>query len=69
MALTMSEARYKQIKAGVEAQRAKAKVAEAEAIMSEPGAMTFGTVDELFEHLDTLVPPEAPSPRSRRKRR
>jgi hypothetical protein len=66
MPLTISKRRYTEIKAAVEAQRAKAKAAE---VASEPGAMTFQTVDQLFQHLDALVPPKDPSPPSRRKGR
>ena len=64
--LAISKARYAEIKRAVEARRLAAKAAE---ITRESGAMTFQTVDELFQHLDTQVPPEDPAPRSRRKRR
>ena len=66
MPLTMSEERYLEIRREVMRRRLAAGVAE---VSAEPGEMTFQTVDALFEHLDTLVPPKDSAPRSRRKRR
>lgn len=66
MALTMSEERYQEIRRKVMKQRLATKV---EKIVSEPGARTFGSVDEFFEFLDALVPPKDTAPESRRKRR
>jgi len=59
MALTISERRYQEIRTGVLQRPAAEKelrelVAE---IVSEPGAMTFATVDEFFRaprHLGTV---------------
>lgn len=67
MALTMSVKRYQEIREKVMRRRLTAKV---EKIVSEPGAMTFQTVDEFFNFLDRVEEaPESEPRQSRRKRR
>lgn len=72
MALTMSEERYQEIRRKVMERRRQdddAIAAEVEKIRSEPGKMTFQTVDALFEHLDSVTKEEPSPKRSGRKRR
>ena len=66
MPLSLTPERYQQIKASVEAQRAKEKIAE---IATEPDKMAFATVDALFDHLDAVTNDEPRPKRSRRERR
>ena len=53
---TMTKEHYREIRCGVMHRRWEKELpAGIEKIMSEPGAKTFSTVDELMTYLDSLV--------------
>jgi hypothetical protein len=66
MPLTISEARYQEIRRRVHEAERKRLLVES---VPGPDAITFQTVDEFFEFLDAQTPPETqpkPPPRKRR---
>jgi hypothetical protein len=63
MALTISERRYRTIRAGVEQRRAETEATKV------PWEKEPQSAEAFMAYLDTLAPPREPAPRSRRKRR